>query len=132
MDKYRKAFLATAMIFSIFGGVFLILSLVSLNTGGIPLVIACMAWWLMYFYLTRSSKIAFWLSFAMVNIYWWFLLIGFIQKVSYEIRNRAGYDIFSILARYLLFEIFVLLPLTIVLVFGLLVAIGLIRARRTE
>ncbi len=65
----------------------------------------------------------------MVYIFWLFLLIVFIQKVSYEIRNRAGYDIFSILARYLLFEIFVLLPLTIVLVFGLLVAIGLIRAK---
>ncbi len=106
----------------------LILSLVSFNIGGIPLIVGCMAWWLMYYYLIKSSKIAFWLSFAMVNIFWWSLLIGFIQRASYEIQSRDNYDIFSVFSEFFVFEIFIFLPLTIVLVFGVLAIIGFIRA----
>jgi len=44
-------------------------------------------WWGAYFYLRKGSKRAFWISFSLINLFWWPLLWQTGQRVVFIIEN---------------------------------------------
>jgi hypothetical protein len=88
MSHYRKTFLITAIIISL-PSLFLFsvgvvnMSLAHLSFWGGMLAL----WWGMFFYLRKESKRAFWLSFGLINLFWWPLLWQTIQRIVFIIEN---------------------------------------------
>jgi hypothetical protein len=126
MGRYKKAFLVAAIVVSLPLCFSLIAGLVRLNFIGLGLCARMLIlWWGMYFYLNTASKLAFWLTFLLVNLHWWPLLFRSVHRVLFVIENVGGgraYSFGSFMA-YLthgLFELIFFVPLTFALVFGVL------------
>lgn len=88
MNNYRRSFFVTALVLSIpslflFGVGVMILSFAHLAFWGGMLLL----WWGMYFYLRKGTKLAFWLSFFLVNLIWWPLLWRSGGRILFVLEN---------------------------------------------
>lgn len=116
MNKYSKSFLVVAIFFSLPSLFSLILQLVSFHSIQ-PEASMIILWWGMYFYLKTGEKMAFGLSFLLINSYWWPLLFKSVRTIFYVIKNGA--DAWG--SAHHIFEIMLTVPLTVALIFGLFV-----------
>lgn len=92
MHKYQKSFFITALIISfpslfLFGVGVMQLSFTHLFFWGAMLIV----WWGVYFYLRQATKLAFWLSFGLVNLFWWPLLWRTVSRIDFVLEN-GGMD----------------------------------------
>lgn len=88
MNKYRKSLFITALIVSVpslflFGVGVMKLSFTHLAFWGGMLLL----WWGTYFYLRQGTKLAFWLSFSLVNLFWWPLLWRSVSRILFVLEN---------------------------------------------
>jgi hypothetical protein len=130
MNKYRKSLLVTSLIISIpslflFGVGVIKLSLTHLVFWGGMLVL----WWGMYFYLRQGTKLAFWLSFGLVNLFWWPLLWRTGSRVLFVLENGGmesadGYGSPLAFLIGLVGEQLFFLPLCFSILFGVLTIKG--------
>ncbi len=126
MDKYRKAFFASALVISLRWGLSLIISIVSLKLTGLGIVGSFLiAWWGLYFYLRTENKKAFWFSFVLINLHFWPSLVPNVRKIIYVIKNGGidkvyGYGSPLAFCNDSVFELIFLVPLTFAFIFGLL------------
>jgi len=124
MDKYRKAFFVSALAFSLPSCLSLIGALVTLSLTGLSILGSfVIAWWGMYFYLRTASKTAFWFSFALVNLYWWPLLVQSVRRSIYIIKKGDiglvyGYGKPLTFLNHAVYESILLVPLTLTFIFG--------------
>ncbi len=88
MNKYRRSLFISALIIS-FPSLFLFvvgimkLSFTHLAFWGGMLVL----WWGVYLYLRQGTKLAFWLSFGLVNLFWWPLLWRIGRRILFVLEN---------------------------------------------
>jgi len=124
MDKYKKAFFVVAIAFSLPLCFTLIVELFRLRFIQ-PAAGLIILWWGMYFYLKTASKLAFWLSFLLVNSFWWPLLFKSVGRILFLIEN--GTDAYGFPTGFLIQQIF-FVPLTFALIFGVLAIKGFNKA----
>jgi hypothetical protein len=126
MDKYRKAFFASALVISLRWGLPQIISIVNLKLTGLGTVgTFLIAWWGLYFYLRTESKTAFWFSFVLINLHFWPSLVPNVRKIIYVIKNGDidrvfGYGSPWAFCNDSVFELVFLVPLTFAFIFGVL------------
>lgn len=90
MYKYRKSLFITALFISIyslflFGVGVMTLSFARLAFWGGMLVL----WWGAYFSLRQDTKPVFWLSFSLVNLFWWPLLWQSVSRLLFVLENSS-------------------------------------------
>jgi hypothetical protein len=126
MDKYRKAFFASALVISLRWGLPQIISIVSFKLTGLGIVgTFLIAWWGLYFYLRTESKKAFWFSFVLINLHFWPSLVLNVRKIIYVIKNGGidkvyGYGSPWAFCNDSVFKLIFLVPLTFAFIFGVL------------
>jgi hypothetical protein len=82
-----KAFLFVTIVMTLSFLIPVIGSLLSFRLHGISIVgVMILTWWLAYYYLISGAKLAFWLSFVLLNLYWLPLLIQIIRKIHFIIE----------------------------------------------
>jgi hypothetical protein len=133
MKKYRNSVLAFAIVISPLS-VFFMYAGINKASGaqvmfwGGTLIVS----WALYMYLLRGSRLSFWLSFTVVNIVWWPLLLQTINRILFVIENH-GMDrpdgggsplafLLGVMGEQLFF-----IPLTAAMIFGVPVALMNIR-----
>jgi len=133
MKKYRNSILALAILISPLAALFIYIgikkvSITHLLFWGAVLVVS----WGLYFYLLKDSLLSFWLSFALVNIVWWPLLLQTVRRIIFVIVNQgmeradgAGSPLAFLLG--LVGEQIFFIPLTFAMIFGVPKAIALTR-----
>jgi hypothetical protein len=124
MDKYKKAFFFVSIVFSVPLCFALTAGLIGLDFMGLAIcAVMLILWWGMYFYLKTASKLAFGLSFLLVNLYWWPLLFRSVHRTLYIVENirigKAGALPMEYLTRTLA-ELTFFVSLTFALIFGAL------------
>jgi len=126
MNKYQKSIFVTALVISL-PSLFLLfvgiskMSLTHLGFWGGMLAL----WWGSYWYLRKGTKTSFWLSFCLVNLFWWPLLLQTVRRAVFIVKNggmeRAdGYGsplafLIGIIGEQLFF-----LPLCLAMIFGIM------------
>lgn len=134
MNSYRRSLLITALIISIPSFLFVLVGIMSLHVfqlifwGGMLLL-----WWGAYTYLRQGSKRAYWLSFCLVNLFWWPLLWLSFNRVMFIVEN-GGMDLaggagspLAFLIGFIVEQLF-FLPLCFSMVFGVRVIRGFKRS----
>jgi hypothetical protein len=90
MKKYRHSILALAILISPLAALFIY---IGINKGSITHLLfwggVLIVSWGLYLYLLKGSCLSFWLSFALVNIVWWPLLLQTIRRVIFLIVNQG-------------------------------------------
>lgn len=88
MKSYRRSVFATALIISFPSLFFVLIGIMKLSLshlvfwGGLLVL-----WWGTYAYLRHGTKRAFWLSFGLVNLFWWPLLWRTLNRIVFMIDN---------------------------------------------
>ena len=134
MDKYRKAFFASALVISLPS----CLSLITFHLTGLPLLGAfIITWWGLYFYLRTASKTAFWFSFALVNLYWWPLLVQSVRRIIFVLKNGGLKEVYGHgssleLWNHTVYEPIFLVLLTLTFICGTAVIKNIYKSRRLQ
>ncbi len=86
-------------------------------------------WWGTYFHLRQGTKLAFWLSFSLVNIFWWPLLWRSVSRILFVLENGSmeradGYGSPLAFLIGLVGEQLFFLPLCFSILFGVLAIRG--------
>jgi hypothetical protein len=138
MKKYRKSILAFAIVISPLSSFFMY---VGIHKGGGAQVVfwggTLIVSWGLYMYLLKGSRLSFWLSFAVVNIVWWPLLLQTINRIVFVIENHGmdrpdggGSPLAFLLG--LMGEQMFFIPLTVAMIFGVPVALTVMRQSGTD
>jgi len=53
----------------------------------ITLLGANILWWFAYIYLRKDKSFSFWISFSVVNLFWWPLLIQTVRRIWFVIEH---------------------------------------------
>lgn len=87
-NKYRKSILATTLVISIPSSFLLFVGLANLSLSHLVFWGSMLAlWWGSYLYLRNGSKRVIWLSFGLVNFFWWPLLWRTGSRVLFLVNN---------------------------------------------
>lgn len=88
MNKYQKSLFVTALIISIPSLFLFVVGIMKLSFTHLVFWGGMLAlWWGVYFYLRKGTKLAFWLSFGLVNLFWWPLLWRTGSRIMFVLEN---------------------------------------------
>ena len=88
MIKYKISIYVTALIISIPSLFFFFIGVVTISMkhllfwGGMLTL-----WWGTYLYLLQGNKRAFWISFVLINLFWWPILLRTVSRIIFIIEN---------------------------------------------
>ncbi len=126
LKRYRYSVLFLSIVVSIPAVFFIVVSFFNgkIQTFLFGLFILLLSWG-MYALLKKEKKYAFGISFAIINIFWWFFLMQAIKRISFLLKN-GGMELPNGMGSPLAFligmvsELVFFIPLTIVLISGLI------------
>ena len=88
MNKYRKSLFVTALIISVPSLFLFVIGVVKWSVAHLVFWGGMLTlWWGAYFYLRKGTKLAFWLSFGLVNLFWWPLLWRTGSRIMFVFEN---------------------------------------------
>lgn len=127
INRYKKTFLILGVLISLPLLMLSVIDLLHFRLMGFAITGQfIILWWGLYFYLRTKSKPAFWFSFAWINLCWWPLMFR-IVRIGIYLGSNTGSEktdnsvFLRAFTDSMLFETAFFVPLTVAMVFGLLV-----------
>lgn len=92
MAGFKKSVLLVAIIVSLFSVTLIVLGIRTVSFFEFFTLFGTnILWWFAYIYLRKDKSFSFWISFSVVNLFWWPLLIQTVRRIWFVIEH-GGMD----------------------------------------